>query len=103
MAMMKRITRDLRDVAAAAVVDDDDDEDDKDDKGEPEESLSAFPDLVPENRLSSSGKEEHKYGEDEEKNSEDLSGEVVKSQVKYENEARWTKAAEICVHNLYRK
>ena len=60
MAMMKRITRDLRDVAAAAVVDDDDDEDDEDDKGEPEESLSAFPDLVPENRLGSSSKEEHK-------------------------------------------
>ena len=37
-----------------------DDEDDEDDKGEPEESLSAFPDLVPENCLSSSGKEEHK-------------------------------------------
>ena len=44
----------------AAAADDDDDEDDEDDKGEPEESLSAFPDLVPENRLGSSGKEEHK-------------------------------------------
>ena len=53
------ISRDLRD-DDAAVVDNDDDEDDEDDKGEPEESLSAFPDLVPENRLSSSGKEEHK-------------------------------------------
>lgn len=91
------ISRDLRDGDAAAA-DDDDDEDDEDDKGEPEESLSAFPDLVPENRLSSSGKEEHKKGEDEEKNLEDLSGEVVKSQVKYENEARWTKTAEICLH-----
>ena len=65
MAMMKRINRDIRgdgdgDTAAAAVADDDDDEDDEDDKGEPEESLSAFPDLIPENRLSSSGKEEHK-------------------------------------------
>ena len=59
MAMMKRITRDLRD-DDAAVVDNDDDEDDEDDKGEPEESLSAFPDLVPENRLGSSSKEEHK-------------------------------------------
>ena len=61
MAMMKRIKRDLRgdgDGDAAAVADDDDDDDD--DKGEPEESLSAFPDLVPENRLGSSGKEEHK-------------------------------------------
>ena len=84
----------------AAAADDDDDEDDEDDKGEPEESLSAFPDLVPENCLSSSRKEEHKQGEDEEKNLEDLTGEVVKSQVKYENEARLTKAAEICVHNL---
>ena len=57
------ISRDLRDGDAAAVADDDDDEDDEDDeddKGEPEESLSAFPDLVPENRLSSSGKEEDK-------------------------------------------
>ena len=44
----------------AAAADDDDDEDDEDDKGEPEESLSAFPDLVPENCLSSSRKEEHK-------------------------------------------
>ena len=43
-----------------AVAGDDDDEDDEDNKGEPEESLSAFPDLVPENRLSSSGEEEHK-------------------------------------------
>ena len=63
MAMMKRINRDLRvdgDGDTAAVADDDDDEDDEDDKGEPEESLSAFPDLVPENRLGSSGKEEHK-------------------------------------------
>ena len=61
MAMMKRIKRDLRgdgDGDAAAVADDDDDDDD--DKGEPEESLSAFPDLVPENCLGSSGKEEHK-------------------------------------------
>ena len=59
MAMMKRINRDLRgdgDGDAAAVADDDDDEDDEDDKGEPEESLSAFPDLVPENRLGRSSK-----------------------------------------------
>ena len=77
--------------AAAAVAgddDDEDDEDDEDDRREPEESLSAFPDLVPENRLGSSGKEEHKQGEDEQKNLEDLEGEVLKSQVKYENEAR---------------
>ena len=98
---MKRINRNIRGDgggdAAAAVADD------EDDKGEPEESLSAFPDLVPENRLGSSGKEEHKQGEDEEKNLEDLEGEVGKSQVKDENEARWTKAAEICVHNLGRK
>ena len=64
MAMMKRINRDLRGDgdgdAAAALADDEDDEDDEDDKGEPEESLSAFPDLVPENCLSSSRKEEHK-------------------------------------------
>ena len=36
-------------------------------------------------------------------NLEDLSGEVVKSQVRYENEARLTKAAEIRVHNLGRQ
>ena len=81
----------------AAAADDDDDEDDEDGKGEPEESLSAFPDLVPENRLGSSSKEEHKQGEDEEKNLEDLSGDDN------DNEARLTKAAEICVHNLGRK
>ena len=62
MAMMKRINRDLRGDGdgGGAAADDDDDEDDEDGKGEPEESLSAFPDLVPENRLGSSGKEEHK-------------------------------------------
>ena len=61
MAMMKRINRNIRGAGdGEAVADDDDDEDDEDDKGEPEESLSALPDLVPENRLSSSGKEEHK-------------------------------------------
>ena len=62
MAMMKRINRDLRGDGdgGGAAADDDDDEDDEDGKGEPEESLSAFPDLVPENCLSSSRKEEHK-------------------------------------------
>ena len=63
--MVERINRDLGcdgdgDAAAAVAAGNDDDEDDEDDKGEPEESLSAFPDLVPENRLGSSGKEEHK-------------------------------------------
>ena len=56
---MKRTNRDLRGDGDGDA-DDDDDENDEDDKGEPEETLSAFPDLVPENRLGSSSKEEHK-------------------------------------------